>query len=196
MTDRSVVLGGYLRVPRVARKQWQPGPLPERYLSLSRCLTEVEHGADFLAWHTDVVAARRFRGSLLTIAFIRDDIPDLVREMADEIGPDRTGHVAHRLLELFGSGTPLPADTELRGFEVIGIVGALGSVHSWLCHGFEADAARVLGVRTNRWGLIPTGAEASAVLEWMLNRPPEDAPEPAYWTVAGVAEGPDAPAGP
>ncbi|ROS38358.1 hypothetical protein [Amycolatopsis thermoflava] len=49
-----------------------------------------------------------------------------------------------------------------------------------MCHGYEADA----GVHLNQRGLIGTHAQASAVLAWILGLPPEEAPEPVYWSVA------------
>ena len=46
----------------------------------------------------------------------------------------------------------------------------------------------VLDIRTNQWGLLDTYFQALSVLDWMLDRPAEQAPEPVYWTVAAIAE--------
>ncbi|GHE87845.1 hypothetical protein GCM10017786_19600 [Amycolatopsis deserti] len=79
---------------------------------------------------------------------------------------------------------PFDGHAVVRGFEIIGVESDLMNVHSWLCHGYEADA----GVHLNQWGLIGSHAQVSSVLAWMLELPAEEAPEPVYWTVAAIAE--------
>ncbi|NIH81266.1 hypothetical protein [Amycolatopsis viridis] len=58
------------------------------------------------------------------------------------------------------------------------------SAHSWLCYGYDADAA----VRLNWWGLLDSHARAAAVPVWILGLPPKEAPITAHWTVAAIAE--------
>lgn len=194
-----LLLGGHLRVPRAQRESWQSDLVPPRFISMSECLTGVDHGSEFWAWHTDpAVAAARGGGTLLAIGFTGDDAAALVQEVAADLGPS-AGRVSAQdvpeCLELLVAAAPMPDDARLRGFEVIGVEFALSSVHSWLCHGYEVDVAAALDVRVNRWGLLDTYPQASSVLAWMETLPDEQAPAPVHWTVAAIAEsGADAPA--
>lgn len=177
--DDELLLAGYLAVPRPAREGWQSRWLPESFISLSRCLTGVDHGPEFWAWHADPATAARFDGHLLAIGFTRRDAAALVEAVRGELDPAKAEPLAQLLQQ-----APMPERAVLRGFEIIGADFDLMDVHSWLCHGYEADA----GVRLNQWGLLGTHAQASAVLTWILGLPPGEAPKPAHWTVAAVAE--------
>lgn len=61
------VAGGYLAVPRADRAAWQSDLLPEQFVTVSECLTGVNHGPGGRAWHTDPHAARQHDGRLLLI---------------------------------------------------------------------------------------------------------------------------------
>ncbi|MEV5300845.1 hypothetical protein [Amycolatopsis methanolica] len=175
--DDELLLAGYLAVPRAEREGCPSRWLPEPFISLSRCLTGVEHGPEFWAWHGDPAAAARFDGHLLAIGFTRRDAAALVEAVCGDLHVEPAD--AEPLASLVRQ-EPMPAHAVLRGFEIIGVEFGLMSLHSWLCHGYEADA----GVRLNQWGLTDTHAQASDLLAWILGLPSEEAPEPVYWTVA------------
>jgi hypothetical protein len=186
-----LVRSGYLRVPRAEREGWASDVLPARFISVSECLTGVHHGPEFWAWHPDPASAACYAGTLLAIGFTSGDAADLAQEITSDLGPP-AGQVPARgaphCLESLANAAPMPDDARLRGFEVIGVECALSSVHSWLCHGYEVDAAAALDVRLNQWGLLDTYAQASSVLAWMLALPAAQAPTPVHWTIAAVAE--------
>ena len=191
MDAERLLLGGYLRVPRAEREGWQSDLLPPRFISVSECLTGAHHGPEFWAWHADPAAAACYEGTLLAIGFTRGDAADLTRVITSDLEPP-AGQVPAQgvpdCLDLLATAAPMPDDTRLCGFEVIGVGHALSSVHSWLCHGYEADVAAALDLRVNQWGLLDTYPQASSVLAWMEALPAEQAPEPVYWTIAAVAE--------
>ncbi len=191
MDAERLLLGGYLRVPRAERKGWQSNLLPPQFISVSECLTGAHHGPEFWAWHPDPAAAACWEGTLLAIGFTRGDAADLTQVITSDLEPPAGQVPAQRApecLELLAADAPMPSDTRLRGFEVIGVEYALLSVHSWLCHGYEADVAAALDLRVNQWGLLDTYPQATSVLAWMEALPAEQAPEPAYWTIAAIAE--------
>jgi hypothetical protein len=185
-------LGGYLRVPRAEREGWASDVLPPRFISVSECLTGVHHGPEFWAWYTDpATAAACYEGTLLAIGFTSGDAADLAQEITSDLGPPAGQVLAQGVpecLELLAAAAPMPDDSRLRGFEVIGVECALSSVHSWLCHGYEVDVAAALDLRLNQWGLLDTYPQASSVLAWMQALPAEQAPAPVYWTIAAIAE--------
>ena len=176
MEEQRLVLGGYAAAPRALRGQWQDSAvLPPWLVTVSECLTGATHGSG-AAWYTDRTEAARPGTTVLAVGFEADDADDLDREF---------GGAPLRLLR---TGAEMPEDARLWGFEVVGVEGSLASLHSWLCHGYEARIAAELGIRPNTCGLLDSYEEASRVLEWMLDRPADEAPEPVYWTIAGLAE--------
>jgi hypothetical protein len=187
-----LVLGGYLGVPRAEREGWQSDLLPPRFISVSECLTGVDHGPEFWAWHTDPAAAAAcWGGALLAIGFTSGDAASLAQEITSDLSSVAGQVLAQGVpecLELLAAAAPMPDDTQLRGFEVIGVEFALSRVHSWLCHGYESDVAAALDLRLNQWGLLDTYPQASSVLAWMEALPAEQAPEPVHWTIAALAE--------
>lgn len=58
---------------------------------------------------------------------------------------------------------------------------------SWHCHGSATEAFDELQARLNEFGLIDTHGQASQVLSWMLEQPPENQPAPVEWTVVALA---------
>nr|WP_243869514.1 hypothetical protein [Amycolatopsis granulosa] len=178
-----MVLAGYLSVPFAERPSLPSDWLPGRFISVSECLTGVQHGPEFWAWHTDRDSAARFEGRLLAIGLTIADATAL----AGELRPQFAGmaeRAAAECLVLRQTFEPMPHDAQPRGFEIVGVESGLMSVHSWLCHGYDRDAA----VRLNRWGLLDSHARAAAVLAWILGLPPKEAPITAHWTVAVIAE--------
>ncbi|GAA2799441.1 hypothetical protein GCM10010470_38170 [Saccharopolyspora taberi] len=170
------MLGGYAAAPRAIRRQWQDAAtLPPWLVTASECLTGAEHGSG-AAWYTDRAEAAGPGTTVLAVGFDAEDAADLLREVTGDP------------LRLLAAGTAMPDDARLWGFEVVGVEGRLASLHSWLCHGYEAEVASELGIRPNTCGLLDTHEQASQVVEWMLELPAEQAPAPVYWTVAALAE--------
>ncbi|EHR63200.1 hypothetical protein [Saccharomonospora cyanea] len=192
MDTTELILAGYLAAPRARHADWQSDLVPERFISVSECLTGVEHGPQFWAWHTDREAATRFHGALLAIGLTGRDATDLTddlrREFVHDVGTSNRNEPEY--LDLLTRATHVPHDGLLRGFEVIGIEWGLSNVHSWFCHSYEPDVAAELAIQPNHWGLLDTYGEASTVLDWILDRPTDEAPEPAHWTVAALIECP------
>ncbi|MQA08582.1 MAG: hypothetical protein GEU98_08505 [Pseudonocardiaceae bacterium] len=189
MNEHRLLLGGYVTAPRAARQDWQDAEiLPEQLITVSECLTGGDHGPEFLAWHTGRVGD----GPLLAVGFHPDDVIEFIAEVTADFAGANGGELPDgerpECLELLASGTPMPAEARLRGFEVIGVEYALSSLHSWLCHGYEGDVAEALDIRPNDCGLHDTHQQAIAVLDWIEALPADRAPEPVYWTVAAVAD--------
>ncbi|MFD0486798.1 hypothetical protein [Saccharopolyspora erythraea] len=191
MNEGRLVLGGYVAAARAVRTRWQNAEVLPRWLvTASGCIARAEPGPE-AAWHTDRSAAQRRGTGVLAVGFEAEHAAGLVEEITADFVQTRGrryGHQAPDCLELLVRGAAMPADARLRGFEVIGVEWNLSHLHSWLCHGYEAEAADELGVRPNRFGLLDTHRQACEVLEWMDSLPAACAPEPVYWTVAAVAE--------
>lgn len=189
-SSAGLVLGGYLAVPRAVRADWQSDLVPEQTVTVSECLTHAEHGPPYSAWHTDPHEARRHEGQLLAIGFTPGDAAELLAQMMFEFeyGSKDKPIPVPDCLSLLAAHAAMPRGAETRGFEVIGVEWALSSIHSWLCHSYERDAADELDVHLNQWGLLSSYDDASTVLEWMLALPSNRSPEPAYWTVAAITE--------
>lgn len=187
MDSDTLVLGGYLQVPRAVRKWWQSARLlPQRIITVSECLTEVEHGPEFSAWHRNPATAATFAGRPVAIGFAAADVAALVTEITRDLEVTRGD--APECLALLVARSPMPPRARLRGFEVIGLEFGMAGVHSWLCHSYEIEVAAALGIRPNRWGLLDNHEQAHLVLAWMMDRPDDQAPEPVFWTVAAIAE--------
>ncbi|HEX4251423.1 MAG TPA: hypothetical protein VH008_26420 [Pseudonocardia sp.] len=178
--DGELLLAGYLSVPRAVRAdRLSPILLPEMLISISDCLTGVEHGPDpATPWHLDPAGARRFEGHLLAIGFSCGDATERLAELDGSAAPESA--------DLLAASHPMPPEARVRGFEPIGVEGELWSFHSWLCHGYETEVATVLGILPNRWGLLDTCRQAHDVLDWMLTS--AVGVEPVHWTAAAIAE--------
>ncbi len=79
----------------------------------------------------------------------------------------------------------VPAHGELLGYEVVGAEYNL-DFHSWHCHGYANEVRDDLGIQVNELGLLVSYEDAVSVLEWMLDRPDDEAPEPVPWVVVGL----------
>lgn len=181
MPEPRLVVAGYIAASRGVRQAWQdPLFVPERFITASECLADDLDRPEFWAWHTERGAVVGHRLPLLAVAFAEQDAAALIDDVAELPGATA--------VDLLVRASPPPPDARLRGFELVGIEYAVSSMHSWLCHGYEAEVAEALGIRQNAWGLLDDYADASAVLAWMDALPADQAPEPVLWTVAAIME--------
>ncbi|TQL02207.1 hypothetical protein FBY24_1277 [Cellulomonas sp. SLBN-39] len=86
---------------------------------------------------------------------------------------------------------PVGPAQRVLGWEVVGADDWF-DLHSWHCHGYADEVATALGTCTNSRGLLPSHAEASAVLRWMLTRPSAEAPAPVPWFPVALTASPAA----
>ncbi|MDT0344942.1 hypothetical protein [Streptomyces litchfieldiae] len=182
MTDAQAVLAGYVLALPAPREIYQNSQLvPAHFITVSRCLNP----ADRSTTRTGLDARPR----LLAVGMLPDDARELLDEMTDTFAaPDEPGSDVANPLKLLPSGAPMPADCRLLGFEVVGVGWAMSEFHSWLCHSYEREVEEQLGIRPNAVGLLDTHENATRIRDWMEEQPPENAPEPVFWTVVAVAE--------
>lgn len=174
------VLAQEVRLPRAMGNS-----LPSQLLTISDCIQPELPRPN--PWDGDWFQERALaenaaagmdpRPRVLTVAMHPAEARAFMDEWADEATP---------WFDLLRREQTLDRGESILGFEVVGAEEAL-DFHSWHCHGYLDDAHRDLGVGVNDLGLLPTLDEARAVLKWMSQLPPDDAPEPVPWTVVALA---------
>ncbi|WP_129838060.1 hypothetical protein [Streptomyces sp. RFCAC02] len=193
MSDAHTIVGGYVLARAVPRNQWQEQQLiPAEFLTVSRCLDDTPR-PEFYSWFLTpedagwVGAALDPRPRLLTVGLRPADAQALLEvESADSTPTDATTDFGP--FQLLATAAPMPGDARLLGFEVVGLGWALSEFHSWLCHSYEREVWETLGIRPNAVGLLDTYEQASAIVTWMEDQPPDKAPEPMFWTAVTIAE--------
>jgi hypothetical protein len=182
VTQEELLVAGYVLVIPAARPPDQERVLPAQLLTISDCLMADLPRPEFWDWFVDLEvaeqerAARAPKSEIVAVAMDPGDARAFMREQG---GPEQP------YFELLRTGQRVPASATVLGYEVVGAEWTL-DFHSWHCHSYALDVARELGVRVNRYGLIDTYENAVRVLDWMMNLPPEEQPEPVEWTVVGL----------
>jgi hypothetical protein len=136
---------------------------------------------DWFQDHHEAVSASesvRPRPLLVTVAMHPEDARLFIAECHEE---------PSTWFDLLRRGEPLASDAAVLGFEVVGAEMTL-DFHSWHCHGYADEVRTALGIAVNGLGLLQSLGEARQVRDWMLRRPPEQAPAPVPWTVIALAE--------
>ncbi|WP_109506089.1 hypothetical protein [Nocardioides speluncae] len=170
-------LAGYIGASPTPRPDFLSRSVPDPLLTVSGCLADglilPEYG-----WYdgpADVPG-----DDIVALGLAPKDAAELLAEFADELDPT----------ELLARQQALPTGSKRLGFEVIGVE-TWGDVHSWHCHNYLPMVDSVLDVRVNELGLIPSYDMANRLLEWMLELPPEEEPEPVHWTIVALATVPN-----
>ena len=183
-----LIVGGWVLVRPTPTVPCQGATLPPLLWSISDCIQDRLPRPDpWLGdWFQDEAEAVRAAASVagempgvVTVALVPEDAVDLMAGEDAESSP---------WFDLLRRQVALDDGRVVHGFEVVGAEHYV-DVHSWHCHRYADEVWEKLGIHTNDKGLIPTYAEAQAVLTWMCNLPDSEAPEPCFWTIVAVAEG-------
>ena len=178
-----VLLGGYVVAVRTSLAEWQGEGLPDPFLTISRCLMDDVPRPEITDWYTDRTEAERAleafgRSAELLAVGLSQEHANALAEYGETF--------VELSLTLLGRHVPMPTDAGDLGHEIVGCEN-ISWFHSWHCHDYAGEVASALGVRTNDLGLIDDPADADRTLQWMLSRPPDQAPEPLPWTVVTLA---------
>ncbi|MBB1252438.1 hypothetical protein H3146_03490 [Streptomyces sp. OF3] len=193
--DEREILAGFVPCRPVPRLSWMdPRVVPTPLVTISDCLEETPR-PEFWAWYTTRGAAERARaescpdGRLLAVGLRTTDARELAERLRESSGYAQSIWRGEPTpYGLLTAAEPVPTAGRGLGFDVVGLEWAVSSVHSWLCHSYETEVRHELGVRLNSLGLLETHEDASAVLAHLDGQPPENAPEPAFWTVVSLTE--------
>jgi hypothetical protein len=184
MSADELIVAGWVLVTATPRAPVLGSSLPNEFLTISDCIQEELPRPLGWDWFLDVIEAEQARRETapharpITIAMAATDAAAFIEQFPEEwqVGS----------FDLLRQHVPLEAGASVLGFEVVGAEYPLG-FHSWHCHGYADDVADALGIRTNAHGLLASSGEAHAVLDWMLSRPPHQAPKEVPWGVIALA---------
>jgi hypothetical protein len=183
VNEGRLIVGGWVLVVPTPTPRVLGRTLPDTLITISQCIMEDLPQPEFWDWYQDPAEAERARETsapqsrVMTVAMHPDDADAFLSAREDVDVP---------YLEVLRQGQPLPETVRALGYEVVGA--DLGWFHSWHCHGYADEAATALGIRVNAHGLLPDRDSARTVLEWMLQRPPSEAPGAFDWTAIAVAD--------
>ena len=154
--------------------------VPKSIVTISDCIMKTLPRPEYWDWFEDFDEAKRARSTqapeaqITAVALRPADAVDLMDEMG---GADQPFFA--------GLTQSVPFNGVVLGYEVIGAEFTL-DFHSWHCHGYADDVSEALGIHVNGVGLLPTYSDAAAVLNWMLDRPDSEGPEPVPWVVVAL----------
>lgn len=178
-----LIIAGWVLVTPTTRPQALGDSLPSTIVTISDCIQEdlpQPFGCDWFLDVAEADLARRDNAAhaiVVSVSMRPRDAAEIISQIADE---------EQHAMALLRRQLPLDAASAVLGFEVVGAESPL-DFHSWHCHGYADEVEAELGIRTNSDGLIATVEEAAAVRDWMLSRPPEQAPAPVPWCVVALA---------
>lgn len=181
-----LIVVGWVLVRETETSAYLGATMPPRLLTISDCIQDELPRpepwlGDWFQERDEADAAARDLGDtgvmVVTVAMPRSEAEEFERGWAGEDAP---------WLALLRLAVPLPSDSKILGYEVVGAEEVL-DFHSWHCHGYADEVRADLGIDLTDKGLIPDASAARSILSWMLERPDAEAPKPVPWTVVCLA---------
>lgn len=179
VSDEELLLAGYVLTVSSDAPQGMV-TLPASIVTISDCIMKTLPRPEFWDWFEDVDEAKLVQATqapearITAIALLPSDAIALIDEMG---GADQPFFAC--------LNRSVPFNGEVLGYEVVGAEYSF-DFHSWHCHGYADQVREALRIQVNGLGLLPTYTSGAAVLNWMLDRPENEAPEPVSWTVVAL----------